>query len=246
MKAPMRRKPAEILGLIAMMVVLTSLIYWQANPVGQAYNPDNLIRVHVVAHSDSGYDQKIKELVRRHIQAEVQLVMADEGLLEGAGNPADVQRAWSAIQGQSDRLQALVDEVLEREGTEYSGRVEMGVFSFPVRQYEGTHVPSGRYRAVRVILGQGQGENWWCMLFPPLCLVDPAMGYDPPDEVEEAASQLVLEENQMEEAPLEVRWAFLELASRFGEWGHPFRLNLAELGRIFGSPGIKPESEPNH
>ncbi len=123
-----------------------------------------VIRLHIVANSDSSEDQRVKMLVRNEVLALAQLsddimtpknAAAAEGILKKAGEP----------------LLSAVRRVLEREGAGYDAQLVLGDFDFPGREYDGKLYPAGSYRALRIILGSGEGKNWWCVLFPPLCII---------------------------------------------------------------------------
>jgi stage II sporulation protein R len=73
-------------------------------------------------------------------------------------------------------IEAIAQKVLDRYGKDYGVKAEYGNFSFPTKQYENIQLPAGNYNALRVTLGKGQGDNWWCVLFPPLCFIDSADG----------------------------------------------------------------------
>ena len=120
---------------------------------------DSVIRLHVIANSDSEYDQRVKLLVRDSI---LELdAFADADTLE--------QAAASAMQNEQAFLESASDTLAEC-GAEYGCRVEWGTEYYPTRVYEGVTYPAGTYRSLRIVLGEGQGKNWWCVLFPPLCL----------------------------------------------------------------------------
>ena len=119
---------------------------------------DSVIRLHVIANSDSEYDQRVKLLVRDSI---LELdAFADADTLE--------QAAASAMQNEQAFLESASDTLAEC-GAEYGCRVEWGTEYYPTRVYEGVTYPAGTYRSLRIVLGEGQGKNWWCVLSPPLC-----------------------------------------------------------------------------
>lgn len=128
-----------------------------------AFSPDNLLRLHVVANSDSEEDQALKLKVRDDILA------AARELFRG------VTSREEAIRIASENL-VLIEEVAKErimaEGKDYPVAACVGRFEFPDRTYGGVKVPAGVYDAVRVVIGKGAGANWWCILFPPLCLID--------------------------------------------------------------------------
>jgi len=127
-----------------------------------AFNTRNLIRLHVVANSDSEDDQALKLEVRDAILARV------GELLEPVRTKQD---AWRVLLENTGQLQGAAIGRISAAGKSYGARVEMGTFAFPERTYGDITVPQGNYDAVRVVLGEGNGRNWWCVLFPPLCFI---------------------------------------------------------------------------
>ena len=125
----------------------------------ESFNP--LIRLHVIADDDSPAAQAFKLEIRDAV-----LVCAHE-LLSAC---ADDTEAWDVL---NDHLSDFLDAATERaRQLGYSDRlsVQSGVFEFPDRIYGDVVVPAGEYRALRVIIGDGEGQNWWCILYPDLCL----------------------------------------------------------------------------
>lgn len=120
-----------------------------------------VIRLHVLANSDSQADQDLKLQVRDRILEKT------AELLDGQ------ESAPSAEAILSDNLQLLAqsayDEIAD-QGYDYPVRVSLEDTWFPTRQYENVSLPAGTYRALRVVIGEGEGHNWWCVLFPSLCL----------------------------------------------------------------------------
>lgn len=130
---------------------------------GLAFTRGNLIRLHIIANSDSAADQRVKLLVRDELIAESRAIF-----LAAAKDP---RRARQQTLANLDVFQRLAERRLRAEGFSYPVRVEYGVFPFPDRTYGDLTLPAGRYNAVRVVLGEGKGHNWWCVLFPPLCFL---------------------------------------------------------------------------
>ena len=121
---------------------------------------DRLIRLHVVANSDSQEDQEIKLAVRDSVQ------QAIEPWLHGMVNRAEAV----AIIGQNiDEIKGVVEDTLLTLGIDHSIRITVDEEHFPVRIYDTFALPAGRYQALRVDIGESTGENWWCVVFPPLC-----------------------------------------------------------------------------
>lgn len=125
----------------------------------------SIIRLHIIANSDLAEDQNVKLLVRDAVREHFSDLTAD-------AESADA--AYSAAASALDSLEALASSVLIQNGFDYGARAEIGTFEFPDKVYGGVLVPAGRYRAVRIVLGAGEGHNWWCVLYPDLCFVDAA------------------------------------------------------------------------
>ncbi len=133
----------------------TGMAYTQAAP--------GIIRLHVIAASNLPRDQEVKLLVRREVLKRL------APLLREAGNTGQVRAIVGAERG---RLRTAVRRVLSAAGVSYGVRLAFGETFFPTKADGALVLPAGNYMALRVILGRGRGQNWWCVLFPPLCLSD--------------------------------------------------------------------------
>lgn len=122
-----------------------------------------IVRLHIIANSDSDVDQKIKLAVRDGV------IAAQKELF-----PDGVKRELSA--DEKKNLTRAAMDILKEQGADYGAYVETGKFYFPTKEYENITLPAGDYDAVRVVLGEGKGENWWCVMYPPLCFTDSAIG----------------------------------------------------------------------
>lgn len=122
-----------------------------------------VLRLHVIANSDSERDQRIKLAVR---DAVVEYEREKNG---GQTNAGDAEK--NVMEGGGELLET-VRRVLRENGADYDAQIMLGSFPFPEREYSGKVYPAGEYRALRIVLGSGGGRNWWCILFPPLCLID--------------------------------------------------------------------------
>jgi len=120
-----------------------------------------LVRLHVIANSDSAEDQQLKLKVRDAV------LEAARTLLEDC---PDTQTAYARLTAALEALEDAAQACLRAEGCGSGVRAETGVFEFPDRMYGDVLVPAGDYRALRVIIGDGEGRNWWCVLYPELCL----------------------------------------------------------------------------
>lgn len=141
-----------------------------------------VLRLHVIANSDSDRDQALKLAVRDAVLAEA------TPLLEGAADP---QAAETALMPHLDQLARLGQQVLADAGCGDSITVSIEDTWFPTRNYDSFSLPAGNYRALRVVIGEGEGQNWWCVVFPPLCLGSVT------EEVVDAAAEAGLTEDQI-------------------------------------------------
>jgi stage II sporulation protein R len=126
--------------------------------------PDEAIRLRILANSDSDKDQQMKYMVRDRVNEEI---------TEWVKDIADIDQARHLIESRTPEIENIVENVLAEEGENrdssvaYSKNVE-----FPTREYGPYVYPAGEYEAVLITLGEGNGANWWCVLFPPLCFLD--------------------------------------------------------------------------
>ena len=121
---------------------------------------NKVVRLHVLANSDSAEDQALKLRVR-----DVVLERATERL----ESSEDRKEAEALLRGQLLELERLAAEEVRAHGYDYSVTTELTSTEFPTREYDGFTLPAGRYLSLRVVIGEGSGQNWWCVVFPPLC-----------------------------------------------------------------------------
>ncbi|MDP4159592.1 MAG: stage II sporulation protein R [Bacillota bacterium] len=128
-----------------------------------ASTPEQLIRFHVLANSDSDQDQALKRAVRDAILKEVSPKLAVSKSLN---------ESRQILKKVCPEMEDIAHKVIKAWGKDYLVHTEYGHFSFPTKSYGTLVLPAGNYEAVRVVIGEGQGSNWWCVLFPPLCFID--------------------------------------------------------------------------
>lgn len=147
---------------VAIVVLLIALMALSFLPVhGEREVYDTVVRLHVLANSDSEEDQALKLKVRDGV------LEAAAPLVEGCTTQAD---AVEALTAHLSELEAAALAVIESEGYDYPVTVLLGEEDYPTRVYESCAFPAGTYLSLRVLIGEGEGQNWWCCLFPPLCL----------------------------------------------------------------------------
>lgn len=127
--------------------------------------PDEAIRIRIIANSDSDVDQAVKRAVRDRVSEEI---------VSWGKMPSTIDAARALIRSHLQDVQEAADSVLQAKGADYGAKVELAKVPFPAKTFEGYDYPAGEYEALRVTLGAGEGANWWCVLFPALCLAGAA------------------------------------------------------------------------
>ena len=122
---------------------------------------ESVVRLHVLANSDTDEDQALKLLVRDEV------LRVTAPLLEGSRSREQAERI---LLEHSDEIAAAAQAIVNEQGYDYSVSVLLGKEEYPTRSYENCCFPSGTYVSLRVCIGEAEGQNWWCVLFPPLCL----------------------------------------------------------------------------
>lgn len=124
-----------------------------------------LLRFHVLANSDEKEDQQLKNEIKDVLVQLLKDKLRDVDTLE---------EAEKVIAAEMSNIVTLTENEVAARGFAYQVTGEIGIFSFPTRMYGDALYPAGNYRTVRIIIGEGKGENWWCVLFPALCFVEGA------------------------------------------------------------------------
>lgn len=153
--------------------ILMSLAFFEASC---ADIRTRVLRLHILANSDSEYDQQIKLAVRDRILAECGQLFAQTDDVDGA-----IEQARSNL----PELQQVAADVLAEYGCDYGVTVELAPSDFGTRDYGEVTLPAGRYEAVRILIGDAAGHNWWCVCFPNMCI--PAASQT--DEISSALSK---------------------------------------------------------
>lgn len=193
---PVRRAAVEIgvaLGLV-LTVVLTAML-WHRQQVSAAVCADTL-RLHILANSDTIEDQLLKLKVRDAVLAE----MPD--ILSGATDKGD---AVAAIRTALRRLQKTAEDTLRREGSAQTVAVRLEQAEFAARDYGSFRLPGGTYTALRIELGKAEGHNWFCVLYPELCIGSSGAQYE-----DDAENALVF-------GGYEIRFALLDGAKKLAD-----------------------------
>ncbi|OPX84477.1 MAG: Stage II sporulation protein R (spore_II_R) [Pelotomaculum sp. PtaB.Bin104] len=162
----MKRKTKIIITGFLLAAVLFTCSYWQENQEN-TFPPGQLIRLHIVANSDCKDDQELKRKVRDEI---IRNIAAD------FQKAKDIDTARVIAESRLHQIREVARNEIAAEGKDYPVEVELGNFAFPTKHYGPFILPAGEYESVQVTIGSGDGANWWCVLFPPLCFVDMSRG----------------------------------------------------------------------
>lgn len=146
---------ALLIGLAACLMAGTLALGAQDRLSGK------VVRLHVLANSDSEEDQALKLLVRDRVLERAAAILEEAG---------DRQEAEALLRRAIPELEAAAAREIAAEGYDYSVTAELVEAAFPTKEYQGFTLPAGRYLALRIVIGQGAGQNWWCVVFPPLCV----------------------------------------------------------------------------
>ena len=176
-------KYSLILIILLGIYIFISAISYVTAVSGELEN--SVFRLHVIANSDSKEDQNLKYIVRD------KLIEYMNEISVSAQNKED---AIKIANEHLDDFYRIAKQTIEENGYDYDVTVEIGNFAFPTKTYGDISFPAGNYDALRVKIGSAQGQNWWCVMFPPLCLVNVSSGVVP-----EESKELLKEEMSDEE-----------------------------------------------
>lgn len=161
-----------VLFLFAIFVFISAVSY--ANAVSNDL-AESVFRLHVIANSDSKEDQDLKYKVRDSIL---------EYINKFAVNCSSKEEVIAIANDNQEELHDIAKKVIEENGYSYNVNIKIGNFEFPTKTYGDISFPAGNYDALRVEIGEASGQNWWCVMFPPLCFVDVTSGVVPDESKE--------------------------------------------------------------
>ncbi|MDR1159946.1 MAG: stage II sporulation protein R [Syntrophomonadaceae bacterium] len=175
----------KIIIVLTALVFLTGGLYIYADR--KLALEHDVLRLHIIANSDSAQDQNLKLQVRDEVLKKMNADFIDAGSREEAEAVARTELA---------HIKQTAEQTILAQGYNYPVEIFLGEYDFPLRVYGDLVLPQGRYNALKIVIGDGMGKNWWCVLFPPLCVVA------------DSESGLSL---KAPEQPAKVSWKILEL-----------------------------------
>ncbi|MCB2354862.1 stage II sporulation protein R [Clostridium estertheticum] len=158
-----------ILTSFAIMIIIfialnsTSL----SGKASQSDVASKLIRFHVIANSDDKIDQNLKLKVRDSVLKYISPKIVD---------CKNIKESRKIINNENKNIKKIAERIIKENGFKYSVATSLSEEYFPVKTYGNITLPQGKYEAYRIIIGTGKGQNWWCVMFPPLCFVDITKG----------------------------------------------------------------------
>ena len=154
-----------ILMLMTTLGLMANCIYTEASKI-DAFSDDykdKLIRFHVLANSDSEEDQSLKLKVRDDVIDYLQPKLKTS---------KSIKESEKIILEEKSNLINICENTIRENGYNYDVDIDLGYSKFPTKQYSSVVLPAGEYKSLKILIGNGQGKNWWCVMFPPLCFVD--------------------------------------------------------------------------
>ena len=158
-----------ILSLISVISIMTIVINGEVKKVDNISKDykDKLIRFHVIANSNTDEDQELKLKVRDEVIKYWQPKLQ---------HSKRINESEAIIKKEYSSLEEISKNIILKNGYNYSVKVGIQYSNFPTKQYSNIVLPAGEYKALKIIIGKGEGKNWWCVMFPPLCFVDESNG----------------------------------------------------------------------
>lgn len=176
---------------VKMVIILSFLLFIYTTICAFSYAQNmstdianNVLRLHVLANSNTEEDQNLKYKVRDNLLSYMN---------EICGNCSTKQEAITLVEKSKEKFKQIAIDTIKNEGYYYDVNINIGNFEFPTKDYGDISLPAGFYDALRVEIGEAKGRNWWCVMFPPLCFVDVSSGVVPDNSKE------LLESNMSEE-----------------------------------------------
>ena len=146
---------------LALLLGLCAAMLWGAwSMQRQDALAQKMIRLHVIANSDSDADQALKLEVRDKVLDFTTTVLQ---------RSADMEDAQVRLRAELTRIETIAQREIAAQGYDYPVTAQLASAEFPLKEYDGFSLPAGEYMALRLVIGEGEGRNWWCVVYPPLC-----------------------------------------------------------------------------
>lgn len=200
--------------LIFLYIVLLSFNYSQAI----SYNlSDSVFRLHIIANSDSSADQELKFKVRDKIIEYMNTLTSSS---------SDKKDVISMVNNHLASFKEIALNTIKENGYNYDVNIKIGNFHFPTKSYGDISFPAGNYDALKIEIGDAIGQNWWCVLFPPLCFVNSSTGVVPDDSkntlkenINSESYEIISEGNNSNDntSDIKIKFKIIEFFNNFGK-----------------------------
>ncbi|MBR6034243.1 MAG: stage II sporulation protein R [Clostridia bacterium] len=197
----------KIIILIFLLFIFTSICAISYVSTVSAHIQDSVFRLHIIANSNTSYDQDLKYMVRDKIIEYMKSISA---------NCSSKEEIIALANQHLSDFEQIAKDVVKENGYNYEVSVSIGNFEFPTKQYGDVSLPAGFYDALEINIGEASGQNWWCVMFPPLCFVDVTTGIVPDDSKELLQNELSEEEFYIvsgKSSDIKLKFKLLELFS---------------------------------
>lgn len=168
----MKKKLNFIFILTILVFIYITLLSFNYSKAISSNLSDSVFRLHIIANSDSSADQELKLKVRDKIIEYMNTLTS---------NSSDKKDVISIVNNHLDSFKEIALNTIKENGYNYDVNIEIGNFHFPTKSYGDISFPAGNYDALKIEIGDAIGQNWWCVLFPPLCFVNSSTGVVPDD-----------------------------------------------------------------
>ena len=205
------KKEKNIL-LLSIFIATFITIIFMLTTKSYSYNiqkgiADEVIRLHVLANSDSREDQDLKIKVKNGI-----IKMLENEL----HNSISKDETRIILLKNLDKIEERAEEIIKENGYDYTAKVRISFDHFPTKEYADVTLPAGEYEALKIEIGEGKGKNWWCVMFPPLCFIDASVNEVPRKDKDTLKNILTDEEynivtKEKDNIPVKIKFKIVEL-----------------------------------
>ena len=211
-------KKFVLVFIISICIICSYLINVKSSNI-QSDVASKIIRFHVIANSDLEYDQNLKLKVRDEVL---------KYMTPKLKNWKNIDDSRKVIKENNESILNVANKVIKEQGYDYEVKGSLSQVNFPIKSYGNITLPQGTYEAYRIIIGNGKGQNWWCVMFPPLCFVDITKGQVSYKKVSDEMKKVLTPEeydminnntlNINNKDNIKVKFKILELLKSMGIW----------------------------
>lgn len=211
----MKKKLNFIFILTILVFIYIALLSFNYSKAISSNLSDSVFRLHIIANSDSSADQELKLKVRDKIIEYMNTLTS---------NSSDKKDVISIVNNHLDSFKEIALNTIKENGYNYDVNIEIGNFHFPTKSYGDISFPAGNYDALKIEIGDAIGQNWWCVLFPPLCFVNSSTGVVPDDSkntlkenINSESYEIISEGNNSNDntSDIKIKFKIIELFNNF-------------------------------